>query len=135
MGRGLSDLECYILAAAAGRPRVYHAEVLAGFFGWRTLRPLQYEDGRLLSPGSPRFSAARIGKSRYNEAKNALRRACRRLEEGGLVTYLTGPGRRGSAVEITDKGRQWLSVNTREAGPDCQAPDATSSGARPAPRH
>jgi hypothetical protein len=113
MGPAPSELERYILAKAAGRPRVYFAEVLAGYYGWRPLRPLEYEGGLLLFPGSQRFSLARIGKHRYAKTKAELSRVCNLLAALGLVNCLTSPGHNGAAVEITGKGREWLAANTR----------------------
>jgi hypothetical protein len=127
MGRELSELERYILGEAGKRPRVYHAEVLAGFFGWRPLRPLQYEGGHLHSPGSPRFSGARIGKERYAKVKAALAGACRRLEAIGLVSRRTGPARRWAGVEITAEGQEWLAASTGAASTGCNP-----RGAKPA---
>jgi hypothetical protein len=114
MGRGLSRLQRYILAEAGRRPRVYHAEVLVGFFGWRPRRPLVYDGGQLLSPVSPRFSRARIGERQYEQATDSVQRACRLLEDGGIVRRVKGARPAWVSLQITDKGREWLAANTRE---------------------
>lgn len=41
MGRGLSDLQRYVLARAGEQERVYYADILEGYFGWRPRRPLR----------------------------------------------------------------------------------------------
>jgi hypothetical protein len=119
MARGLSDLQCYILAEAGRRSRVFHAEVLVGFFGWRPRRPLVYDGGQLLSPISPRFSRARIGERRYDQATDAVRRACRLLERGGLVRRVKGALPAWVILQITSKGRKWLAANNRDKPPGC----------------
>jgi hypothetical protein len=120
MGRGLSDLQRYVLAEAGKRSRVYYAEVLAGFYGWRPRRELARDaEGKLRSPGSWHFSPRKVGENRYNKAMAALSRACARLGTRGLVTCLKGVSSRWAGVEITDKGKEWLSVNTRAPLPEC----------------
>jgi hypothetical protein len=120
MGRGLSELQRYILAEAGKHPRVYHAEVLAGFYGWRPRRPLARDaGGRLRFPGDPHFSPAQIGVARYRSTISVLSRACRSLEVRGLITCARGELSRWSAVEITGKGREWLSANSQEASAEC----------------
>jgi hypothetical protein len=119
MGRGLSDLQRYILAEAGQRPRVYHAEVLVGFFGWRPQRPLVYDGGQLLSPVSPRFFRARIGERQYEQATDAVQRACRLLENGGLVRRVKGARPAWVSLQITGKGREWLAANTRAKPTGC----------------
>jgi hypothetical protein len=114
MVRGLSDLQRYILAEAGQRLRVYHAEVLAGFYGWRPRRPLARDaGGQLRSPGDPHFFPAQIGVARYRSTISVLSRACRSLEGRGLITSVRGGLSHWAAVEITDKGREWLAANNR----------------------
>jgi hypothetical protein len=130
MGRGLSPLQRHILAEAGRRRRVFYAEVLEGYFGWEPVRPLKRykagdkegypkqrpipreQVGMLRSPGDHYFSRRAIGAARYNSAMASLSRACARLGDRGLVTCLYGTVCRWSGVEITDKGSEWLSVNT-----------------------
>jgi hypothetical protein len=117
VGRGLSDLQRFVLARAGERPRLYYAEVLVEWFGWTPGRPLKRNDaGTLHDPGGRNFSPAKIGPARYNQVMTTLSRVCASLRRRGLVTCLTGRLARWSAVEITDKGREWLSVNTSVPG-------------------
>src|SRR5262245_37978144 len=130
MGRGLSDLQRYILHEAGKRRRVYYVEIMAGFFGFPTIQPLRRwgdewfkerfkgEDekhperrGELVLPGSHYFSPAGIGIRRYRPAKVSLTRHCLRLQQRGLVQCLQGQAH-WSGVGIGDQGRQWLSANS-----------------------
>jgi hypothetical protein len=118
MSRGLSKLQRFILEKAARQPRVYYAEILAEFFGWKSSSRLPFwkriwdrtADGNLASPGMQRFSPKEIGVRRYRAAQASLSRACTRLEARQLVTL--GARSHWSVVEITDKGREFLSVNS-----------------------
>jgi hypothetical protein len=113
MTRGLSGLQRYILAEAGRRSRVYHAEVLAGDYGWRPRRPLVRDaGGQLRFPGDPHFSPAQVGVARYRSTISVLSRASRSLEDRGLITCARGGPSHWSAVEITDRGRGWLAANT-----------------------
>jgi hypothetical protein len=122
MGRGLSDLQRFILVRAATTERLYYADVLEGFFGW-VPRPAT-------GPGGHRFSRREIGEAAYRKAMASLSRACRRLEWRGLVTRLCGQLSHWSAVEITEKGKACLSVNRRAGLP----PPKKAVGARTRPR-
>jgi hypothetical protein len=128
MGRGLSPLQRFILVEAGRRPRLYYADVLSHFYGFRTRRGAKltyYQDhdldtpstwrdgGELLSPGTQRFDPKEIGERRYRSALAALSRACRRLRERGLVHCRRGQYSHWAGVELTDKGRE-LSVNLTE---------------------
>jgi hypothetical protein len=126
MGRGLSKLQTWILRRAGELKCVYYADVLEGFFGWKPNEPMiryrakgiNRQTGRktepgwagvLISPGSARFSPEAIGEAHYRKTIARLNRSCLRLDKRGLVTCLRG--RHWAGVEITDKGREWLSVN------------------------
>jgi len=117
MGRGMSKLQRFILTKAAQQPRVYHAEVLRTYFGWKqSARKLwlnwkRDNQGNLKNPGVQRFSTAEIGIKRYRIVQATLSRACFRLEARGLVTRVSGARACWSGVEITDKGREFLSAN------------------------
>jgi hypothetical protein len=110
MGRGLSKLQRYILAEAVTGHRTHYCKILAGFFGWETAWASPAR--RSPTPGCRNFDPNEIGRKRYRSAVAALSRACRRLEARGLVTCLQGAYSHWSAVEITDKGREWLLVNS-----------------------
>jgi hypothetical protein len=127
MGRGLSELQRWILTEACKRPRLHYADVLHHYFGF-PVRPgadrlwyvtgligSEYGEstweggGTLRTPNCQRFDPAAIGLARYRSAKVALGRSCRRLEQRGLVTCIAGAYSRWAGVEATDKGRE-LSV-------------------------
>jgi hypothetical protein len=136
MGRGLSDLQRFIVAEAGRRGRLYYADVLHHFFGLPPGRgPLRYhkpsdgvgqsgqpafdpsswaEGGQLASPGSQNFVPAQIGRQRYHSACASVSRACSRLRARGLVTCLQGAMSNWAGVELTDKGRE-LSVKLKES--------------------
>jgi hypothetical protein len=125
MGRGLSDLQRYIVKRAASQPRVYYAELLEGYFGWKPQKPLEHWGktrhrvfstdgstetpvelaGNLTRPANRHFSRRAIGEQKYRKAMVSLSRACLRLDRRGLVTWLGSPGQ-CSAVEITAEGRK-----------------------------
>jgi hypothetical protein len=135
MGRGLSKLQRFIVTEAARRDRLYYADVLHHYYGFPPRRPLRYEKitrrtkyingysspdndasswedgGTLRFVRSQKFQSETIGERRYHAAHAALSRACRRLEARGLVTWLRGTFSHWAGVEITDKGRESLSVN------------------------
>jgi hypothetical protein len=137
MGRGLSELQRYILAEAAERDRLDHAEILAGYFGWQG-RPGRNHSSRV---GQGGFSRAGIGEQIYRKVMATLSRACRRLAQRGLVTCVrpqkmqrdnqvtvfleTTCGKseikrikvpaHGAGVAITARGRKMLSVNSFSA--------------------
>jgi hypothetical protein len=137
MGRGLSDLQRFILTEAAKRSRLYYADVLRHFYGFplkrefyddgrpREPRDLAYEPstwedgGTLMRPGRHYFSPKEIGEATYRNAMAALSRSCKRLADRGLVEWIAAGYSRWSGVIITDKGREWLSVNTDATLPQC----------------
>ena len=117
MDRGLSKLQWFILKKASRQSHVHHCEVLHEFFGWETSPRHssrsgdwnKLRNGNLEEPGRWRFSPAEIGVRRYRSVRASLSRACARLGARGLVTCLIGRYNR-SGVEITDQGREFLSV-------------------------
>ena len=117
MDHGLSKLQWFILKKASRQPRVHYCEVLHEFFGWETSPQHssrsgdwnKRRNGNLEEPGRWRFSPAEIGVRRYRSVRASLSRACARLGARGLVTCLIGRYN-WSGVEITDKGREFLSV-------------------------
>lgn len=107
MGRGLSELQKYILTAAALQKddessggcagRLYNADILKEFYGWKGDNGL---------PGDHKFNPKEIGQKKYDSAHVAVRKACARLEKRGLVVCILGAHSHWSGVEITDKGRE-----------------------------
>jgi hypothetical protein len=144
MGRGLSDLQRFVVTEAGKRRRLYYADVLHHFFGfapkpsrWGGRVGLEYHKqsggwdrygpewepssweagGELAHPGNQRFDPEEIGRNRYRSALASVSRACLRLSARGLVTCLRGSVSHWSGVEITDKGRELLSVNSGVISP------------------
>ena len=64
MGRGLSDLQRWILAEAQKRDRLYHFQICEGYYRWKPKPRSQF-----FNPSSPLhhhvFSPADIGKREY----------------------------------------------------------------------
>jgi hypothetical protein len=122
VARGLSGLQRWILVEAGKRekaPRdgvpgkdnilLYYCDILAGYFGWEPASDI------LAKPSGRHFSPTEIGVKQYRRTMAALSRSCRRLKDRGLVVWRNGEsssgGSRWAAVELTDEGRKWLSVN------------------------
>jgi len=102
MGRGLSDLQKFILKAAAAKPEgtLYNYEICMGYYRWKPNRR---------NPGAAEnnFLPAEIGENKYNSAFVAIRKAYLRMEKRGLVRCVYSWQRRSWAgVDITDRGRQ-----------------------------
>jgi hypothetical protein len=135
MGRGLSELQRYILTEAGKRQRVYYADILEGFFGWAPVKPIarwkagdvrggvpgypeeqipENEVGSIKHPGHQYFSRRKIGEKNYRKVLATLSRTCLRLGQRGLVTCLRGTMGHWSGIEITDKGREQLLVSSKE---------------------
>lgn len=105
MGRGLSELQKYILTAASSMKeddynkegRLYYADIFRAFYGWK---------GTNGHPGGRKFDPNEIGQKKYDSAHVAVRKACARLEKRGFVACIMGSYSHWSGVEITDKGRE-----------------------------
>lgn len=127
MGRGLSELQRWILVEASRRDRLYYADILHHYWQFPVRSAMRYRigvdididvdkrrnstwiaGGTLDSPGSQRFDPDAIGRRRYNAAMASVSRACLRLEKRGLVTCLTAKSSHWAAVEITAEGREVL---------------------------
>jgi hypothetical protein len=122
VGRGLSELQRYILAEAGKRQTLgqlrkvpdnrfrdsrfdlYVGEILHGYFGWKPHYPIRLKsDERDIGY---HFSRREIGEATYRKTMTTLSRSIRRLEERGLVEYVKGYS--WTAVVITPTGRQEL---------------------------
>jgi len=116
MGRGLSELQKYILITAATkepcgeyhvRGRLYNADIFSGFYGWQSG---YYDCTGKLNPQSPKVGSNNfhpgklIDRKKYNTAQVVVRKSCDRLARRGLVVGLVG--RAWAGIEITDKGRE-----------------------------
>lgn len=93
MGRGLSDLQRWILKAAEERDRLYYSDICEGYFGWTKI------DGRS-GPGAQKFDRAAIGAAEYNRVMATVSRSCRRLEARGLVHRIEGVYTRWTAIVL-----------------------------------
>jgi hypothetical protein len=132
MGRGLSTEQKWILDRAGRQKIVYYVDILTGLYGWEPDQPierLQKGDTRYLAdsgyvpipeewiglakfPGTQYFSRGRIGEKTYAKTMTALSRACARLEARGLVRRFDWSRKGFAGVQITAKGREYLSVNS-----------------------
>jgi hypothetical protein len=109
MGRGLSELQRWILQEASGVDRLYYADICSGYFHWTRAR----NPGADL-PGHQRFSRRTIGEQRYQAVMATLSRTCKRLWQRGLIEWPTAAQSHWAAVVVTDQGREWLKVNSRQ---------------------
>lgn len=128
MGRGLSELQKYIITTAATKEideyhpdgRLYNAEIFAGFYGWRS--GYYDNEGNFVPHSSPVIATPNfhpgklIDRKKYNTAQVVVRKACDRLEKRGLVEGIVG--RSWAGVRITDKGREVAATIPRELTPE-----------------
>jgi len=121
MGRGLSDLQKYILTAAISKKddpypgRLYYADIFRGFYGWKGQ---SYHD----LPGGRAFDPKAIGQKKYDSAHVAVRKACARLEKRGFVNCITAALTHWAAVEITDEGREFAAALSAKANQERAKP-------------
>ena len=76
MGRGLSDLQRWILRETCHRGQLEYADIRRDYFGWK---PKQ-KDQQLRD----RYSPQDLGADEYNRVMATISRSCRRLEARGL---------------------------------------------------
>jgi hypothetical protein len=128
MGRGLSTEQKWILAEAGRLRLVFYVDILTGFYGWQPDWPIEryqkgdltYTDelvpeewyGQAKFPGTQYFSRLQIGEKTYAKTMAALSRACARLEARGLVRRFDWRRKGFAGLQITAKGREYLSVNS-----------------------
>ncbi len=104
MGRGLSDLQRWILAEARKQDRLYYADICEKYYGWRR----KYHTwGDPFSVGCNKFYRSEIGHREYNRVMATISRSCRRLEKRGLVRCISGMYSRWAAVvAVRQSGRK-----------------------------
>lgn len=102
MGRGLSDLQRWILAEVTRLGYLYYADVCERYFGWTPQRPIyrygqgpyahdrRETAGQLVHPSSKYFLPAQVGPKEYRRGMVTLSRACRRLKARGLIPWRPG---------------------------------------------
>ncbi len=78
MGRGLSDLQRWILREACRRGQLEYVDIRREYFGWESTG----KDQQLRDRHSPKD----VGPEEYNRVMATISRSCRRLESRGLVT-------------------------------------------------
>jgi len=78
MGRGLSDLQRWILRQTCKRGQLEYADIRRDYFGWKS----KQQDKQLRE----RYSPQDIGEDEYNRVMATISRSCRRLEARGLIT-------------------------------------------------
>lgn len=130
MGRGLSDLQRFVLtralenAQAEGRAvderrgaDLYTREALHGFYGWPLvphaagrLRDNPTIGVSLVGLGMLVFKIAPADRARFRANTVAVSKACARLEERGLVARLFGLHARWAGVSLTEAGRAQASA-------------------------
>jgi len=109
MGRRFSKLQRFILTrAATADDYLLRSEILAEFWGWKPVSPIRGPEGK--RAGRFHFSRRQIGEKRYASVMASLSRACRHLQERGLIEQLEGLS--GIGLTITPKGRTWVNSET-----------------------
>jgi hypothetical protein len=130
MRYGLSALQRYIVAKAATVDRLYYADILQEYYGWR---PVTRPRSQYVSEGVSRkrydhgqqiFSPDQIGCARYHATMVTLSRTTARLERRGLVTCLHGVHAHWSGVKITPEGRRMAAA----WGPGAASPPSEQEG-------
>jgi hypothetical protein len=80
MGKGLSDLQRFILKEAYKKHNISNADILIKRYGFKQV-----------SYGSIKFNRHQIGMKRYLSASAAVARSLTRLRNRGLITRIYGP--------------------------------------------
>jgi hypothetical protein len=133
MGRGLSDLQEFIISQTNNLGRCYYVDVLEKYYHWHPVRPIErygntYTEiisgqpeqrstppeliGQVRYPGQQYFSPKQIGMREYRRVMSTLCRSFARLRKRGLVRSYIGRDDHCAGVELTDKGldvANWLS--------------------------
>jgi hypothetical protein len=119
MGRGLSDLQRWILreSAAGDNVGIWYWRICLDYFKWPANRQHQPKDfPATFSAGYPIFCIQDIGAKEYRRVMATISRSCARLQALGYATVnhirYSGSGAIvAGGLYITDAGRAWLSVN------------------------
>lgn len=114
MGRGLSELQLWILKAASEAPfentslgseRILsYKDIYMGYYGWKPKYPgakYQYGDYHL-------FDRQQIGVKRHRQVLVTVHKSVYRLRERGLIELYVGCGVREKTIKLTDKGIELL---------------------------
>ena len=81
---------------------LYNAEIFRGYYGWKPCNSVAYEEQWF---ANNLFDPNEIGRTKYNAAHVAVKKACDRLEKRGLVECIRSYSSRSwAAVVITKKG-------------------------------
>ncbi len=95
MGRGLSELQRWILIKAGERAGLSYGEVCRDFYGWEKWKWSCIE-GRCFDPKA-------IGEKEYHRVKSTISRAVKRLALRGLVARCYSMD-----IRLTEAGAEWL---------------------------
>jgi hypothetical protein len=115
MGRGLSDLQRWILRQTFERGTVTNAEICQGYFGWPDRQPAYCIRSRwdgepvLQCIRSEAFSPQAIGHKHYHVVTVTISRAIHRLGRRGLVWWDHKTS--GSPMRLTEQGQEWYWLN------------------------
>jgi hypothetical protein len=112
MGRGLSDLQRYILRETARQGIIFRVHILAGYFRWPSDYRIPQGDPGACGDKTRYFSKHEIGQRRYEAGMASVSRAVSRLIQRGLLEEKRWAYHPGIGHELTVKGWEWLSVNT-----------------------
>jgi hypothetical protein len=97
MGRGLSDLQRWILREARERGHLHARDICTDYFGWK---PPRYYGGSYAKT----FRPEDIGRDEYNRVMATISRSLSRLEARGLIETWGGPYYKG--IKPTEVGRE-----------------------------
>lgn len=121
MGRGLSDLQKWILIAASNAPEhssglaiLYYQDICMQYFGWLPGwmgYKWQYNP-RHAQPGDHKFAKQLIGEKEYRRVMVTISKSVSRLKKRGLVTCYCGQVSHWAGLALTEKGKDLL-VNSR----------------------
>jgi len=118
MGRGLSELQRFILEKAATMEYVCYADICMEYYGWKPRHSVhRLPDGTLANAGRQLFSRKEIGEREYSRVMATISRSCKRLAfNRDLVTWVVGTYRHFSGVKITESGRIAVESFSRRIG-------------------
>jgi hypothetical protein len=115
MGRGLSDLQRWILRQVYERGTISNTEICQDYFGWPEREPIYrvregpWGDPILQCIRGAGFSPERIGRRHYHVVTVTISRAIHRLARRGLVWW--DHKTTGSPMRLTEQGQEWYRLN------------------------